>query len=183
MINDLSLILQACLQIVEGMGSGRACKDSLQLLCNHVDVDHNKLYNELKTYLTPMRNDPIVPLLTIKEHQINSLEELFAKAESECTTEATASLLHAILVARVEPAFHKINVHAALTPSDIKRLFDPVFSQAKKLQETYQQRVEVAMEKKMSVSSVSQQSTFSHSSSFSVSSDHDAVPFVTVRKY
>ncbi len=46
-------------------------------------------------------------------------------------------LLHAVLCAQIKPTFHKINIHAAMTPSDIQEHFKPVFEQAKELSDAY----------------------------------------------
>lgn len=119
---------------------GEVNVDSLLLLCNYTDGIHGKLYSQINTYLFRMRKYPVVPLLTFKEPHGVTLEELFTTAEEENSPEATAHLLQAILSAQVESTFHKINVHAALTPVEIKKLFEPVFSQAKHLQETYCQK-------------------------------------------
>ena len=40
--------------------------------------------------------------------------------------------------AQIKPTFHKINVHAAMTPEDIKTLLKPAFDQAKKTSDFYQ---------------------------------------------
>ena len=75
--------------------------------------------------------------------------------------QSTAHLLHGILNAQITPTFHKVNVHAAMTPGDIKKHFEPVFSQARVLQEAYQQR----------------------DGSRSVASSSTRVPFVTVSSH
>lgn len=136
--------VQACLQAVEAMCScsGEVNVDSLMLLCNHSDGTHGRLNSQVMTYLRPMRNDPVVPLLTFADADIQSLDELFAEAETEDTPEATARLLQAVLVAQVEPTFHKINVHAAMTPAEVKDLFEPVFSQALLLQEAHKKKLQ-----------------------------------------
>lgn len=132
---------QACLQAVEAMCSGEVSFDSLLQLCNHTDGVHGQLYPQLSRYLTPMRDNPMVPLLTFQAPPLRSLEELFAEMELEQSAEATARLLQAILTAQVAPTFHKINVHAAMTPSEIRKLFEPVFRQAQLLQQTYQHKM------------------------------------------
>ena len=100
---------------------------------------NDKLYCHLNTYLASMRNDPVVPLLTFNEC---SLDDLFLKIERNSTPEATVQLLHAILKAEVASTFYKINVHAALTPTEIKKEFDSVFDQAKLLEKMNQQKLE-----------------------------------------
>ena len=57
-----------------------------------------------------------------------------------CLSQTTASLLHGVLSAQLKPTFHKVNVHAAMTPTDILSCFEPVFKQARMLREAYQHR-------------------------------------------
>ena len=54
----------------------------------------------------------------------------------------TAKLLHGVLTAQIRPTFHKINVHAAMTPEDILTELTPVFEQARLLREAYDKRRE-----------------------------------------
>lgn len=56
------------------------------------------------------------------------------------TPQATAKLLYAVLTAQLKSTFHKINVHAAMTPADIQKHFKPVFDQAKALKEAFERR-------------------------------------------
>lgn len=114
--------------------------DSFVQLCNLTDSTSKQLCPQINTYLAPLKNDTLLPLLTCKEPCDCTLMELFAKAEGNNDSEATARLLNAVLMAEVVPMFHKINVHAALTPQEIKSLFDPVFSQAKLLHDIYYQK-------------------------------------------
>ena len=175
------------------MCSGDVTVEALQLLCNHADGTHGQLYSQLTNYLAPMRNDPVVPLLAFKEPQIRSLEELFADLDSDGGPDATARLLQAVLKAQVAPTFHKINVHAAMTPAEIKKLFEPVFEQAKLLRDTYQRKVErvkareekvreenLAKRRESSVSRRSVASSIASSTSSTTTSDPDVIPFVTV---
>ena len=53
------------------------------------------------------------------------------------THQSTASLLYGVLNAQIKPTFHKLNVHAAMTPADIWNHLNPVFTQAKKLQDAF----------------------------------------------
>lgn len=178
--------------------SGEVNVDSLMLLCNHSDGTHGRLNPQVMTYLRPMRNDPVVPLLTFADADIQSLDELFAEAETEDTPEATARLLQAVLVAQVEPTFHKINVHAAMTPAEVKDLFEPVFSQALLLQEAHKkklQRMQVeesvtkSMRRSGSASRRSVRATLAATAAVATSiapvapaaaSRHEEAPFVTV---
>lgn len=125
---------------MEALFDGEVDLDSLLLLCNHSDT-HGKFYSQLREYLRPMRSNPMVPLLVSKAMPTTHLEDLFDEAEREDTPEATAHLLDAILQAQVEPTFHKINVHAAMTPAEVKVQFEPVLSQAKDLEEAYKQTI------------------------------------------
>ena len=49
-----------------------------------------------------------------------------------------------MLSAQIKPTFYKLNVHAAMTPADIWNHFEPVFAQAKVLQEAFESRVKEA---------------------------------------
>ena len=170
------------------MCSGDVSMESLLLLCTHSDGTHGQLYTQLYEYLRPMRNDPVVPLLTlegVRPHPTHSLEELFEEAEQDKTPDTVARLLQAILVAHVQPTFHKINVHAAMTPAEIRKLFRPVFTQAQLLQATYRQKLErIRSEESMAAlkrreSITSRRSIISTASSCSTTEPQD-MPFVTV---
>ena len=56
--------------------------------------------------------------------------------------QATVMLLHAVLCAQIKPTFHKINVHAAMTPSDIQKHFKLVFDQARELSHAFKKSQE-----------------------------------------
>ncbi len=71
---------------------------------------------------------------------VNSIEELFQELKRDTTVEATVHLLYAIFSAKVKQTFHKLNVHAALTPTEVKDQLEPAISQAKDLQEKYYQK-------------------------------------------
>lgn len=100
-----------------------------------------KYHSILKKDLDNMGNNPMIPLLvqvTDKQESGNncpvtaavSMCKLFDKAKNEDSPEATASLLYAIFSTEVDSTFHKINVHAAMTPADVRKLFEPIFRQA-----------------------------------------------------
>ena len=57
------------------------------------------------------------------------------------THQSTARLLYGVLNAQIKPSFHKLNLHAAMTPADIWSHLEPVFSQAKMLQEAFKNKV------------------------------------------
>ena len=54
------------------------------------------------------------------------------------TKQSTASLLFGVLSAQIKPTFHKMNVHAAMTPDDIWNHLEPVFTQARKLKDAFE---------------------------------------------
>ena len=56
--------------------------------------------------------------------------------------QTTAKLLYALLAAQLKPTFHKINVHAAMTPADIWHRFEPAFEQAKMLKDVIENKQE-----------------------------------------
>ena len=113
------------------MSNGDVSFDSVLLICNHSDAA-GKFYSLLNKHVLSMRDNAVVPFLVHKT--ATPMETLFEEAEQEDTPEATAHLILAILQAQVEPTFHKINVHTAMTPTDVKRQFEPVLSQARTLQ-------------------------------------------------
>lgn len=119
------------------MKSGEVSLGSLLLLFNHSEM-RDRFYSQLNKYICPMRNDPVVLLLVCKAAPRKTLDDLFDAAAREDTPETTASLLHAILHAEVEPIFYKINVHAAMTPADVKKEFIPIIKQARQLQHSCQ---------------------------------------------
>ena len=148
------------------------------------------------------------PLLKIKSKSGKSLDELFHDAESGDSPQATAAFLHALLNSEVQDTFYKINVHAAMTPSEVEHQLEPAFSHAKVLKEKHdRQRVKlqentssenpssgifllseesVFVENSSSicssVTSLSSASTTSTEASASTSTcKHEEVPFVTVR--
>ena len=71
-------------------------------------------------------------------------------------TKAVASLLHAVMNAEIKLTFHKVNVHAAMTPSDILGHLQPVFDQARSLKESYKERAGKTSPNKVPVVTVSQ---------------------------
>ena len=50
-------------------------------------------------------------------------------------SQSTAALLYAILTTQVKPTFYKINVHAAMTPTDIENHLRPAFELAMDLKD------------------------------------------------
>ena len=55
--------------------------------------------------------------------------------------QSTARLFYRILFTQIKPTFHKLNVHAAMTPTDIWNQLEPVFTQAKKLCVAFKNKV------------------------------------------
>ena len=104
---------------------------SLLLLCNYNDSYLCKMINEC---LSTLRVKPILSLLACKMSPC-TFEKLFSDAEKG--PEHTAYLLQAILLAEVDSTFHKINVHAALTPTDLETLLHPVIEQSQLLQKAF----------------------------------------------
>ena len=101
--------------------------DAVLKLCGQF---HHQIHHQLRKGLQIMGENPIIPLLTHK-NQTMSIEDIFERAkEEDCSPEATAHLLYAILSAEVDSTFHKINIHAAMTPEDVKKYFELVFRQA-----------------------------------------------------
>ena len=91
------------------------------------------------------------------------------------------------------PTFHKINVHAAMTPAEIRKLFEPAFSQAQLLRDTYRQKMErIRSEESIAkrreslasrrslLSGASVATTITSSSSSSSTAEMEDMPFVTV---
>ena len=86
----------------------------------------------------------------------------------------------------MEPTFHKINVHAAMSPAEVRQQFEPVFKQARLLQETHQQKLQriksdESIAARRRESATSRRSIISSTSSASSSvSESEEAPFVTV---
>ena len=158
----------------------KATEDGLLLLCNYIDGSHGKLYSQVLRFLCPMRNDPVLPLLTFDDPNISSLDKLFEMANEESTPEMTAQLLHAILKAQVKSSFYKINIHAAMTPAEIKKLFAPVVMQADLLQDTYKQVLERVASTASVMSVHRRESTSDTSLDESLTMLPNRTPFVTV---
>ena len=84
------VFVQSCVQAVENITSGgkNIDKDGLLLLCNLSDGSRGKLFSQLRTMLLPMKNDPVVALLTLKDNKYGpSVEEMFDQAELNDTPE------------------------------------------------------------------------------------------------
>ena len=87
---DIQFCLQACVQAVENITSGSEDldRDGLLLLCQLADGSKGKLFTQLRKILLPMKNDPVIALLTLKENKFSStIEDLFLEAELNDTPE------------------------------------------------------------------------------------------------
>ena len=65
-------------------------EDSLLYLCQLPDGSHGQLYTQLKEYLLPMKDDPVVALLTLRESHFKrhvTIEQLFEKAQQDGNAE------------------------------------------------------------------------------------------------
>lgn len=122
----------------------------------------------------------MVPLLINKTAPTRSLEDLFHVAEKENTLEATAHLLNAILQAQVECTFHKINIHAAMSPADVKGHFKPIFNKAQGLHEAYQKKVQRMKEDVKLDAAPSRIRPSQSSFSLSMTDQPEKTPFITV---
>ena len=74
--------------------------------------------------------------------------------------QATAEVLYGVLTAQLKSTFHKINVHAAMTPADIQKYFKPVFEQANALKEAFERRAQ--SEQQAATSQVRKMLIFAH---------------------
>ena len=85
-------LTQACVQAVENITSGSANidKDGLLLLCQLPDGSRGKLFSQLRRILIPMKNDPVIALLMLKEDKYGDMiEDLFVEAELNDTAEVS----------------------------------------------------------------------------------------------
>ncbi|CAI8052619.1 E3 ubiquitin-protein ligase rnf213-alpha [Geodia barretti] len=92
-------------------------------------------YTTLQSELSSMKQDKSLLLLTAKTKGQKPLSEYFT-LYSDKSAQATACLLHAVLTSEVKSTFHKINVHAALTPQQVGRHLHPAIEQARFLMNT-----------------------------------------------
>lgn len=88
---------QVCIQAVEALSAGQDVpEEDLMLLGQLPDATHGygQFYSLLRSFLLPMKNDPVISLLTLKESQQQevSLENLFEKAEKEDNADVRCSL-------------------------------------------------------------------------------------------
>ncbi len=108
-----------------------------ELVLQHCKYIHDNCINVfvmLHNQLLKRREEKsIIPLLTFEESLTDSFDKLFEQVDRDRSPEATACLFHAVCVAEVKTIFHKINVHAALTPVDIKKLLEPIFEEARRI--------------------------------------------------
>ena len=73
------------------MSAGQSVsEDTLLFLCQLPDGTHGRLQSDVQKRLKPMRNDPVVAQLTLKDFKDKeevSLEQLFINADMENTPE------------------------------------------------------------------------------------------------
>lgn len=123
--------MQDCLLAVRSINMNEeVTEEALLHLCSYPEDSTDQLYIEILKYLKPLRNDPVIPLLSFEVPEIKSFDDLFKLSEKQNCPKTTALLLNAVLKAKVKSSFHKINVHAAMTPADVKRNFAPILEQA-----------------------------------------------------
>ena len=124
--------MQVCLQTLKAVYPDEVNLQSLLLLCNY---DSGQLCNMINMCLSSLRKKPILSLLVYPNSNCCTFEKLFSDVEKG--PEQTAYLVQAILLAEIDTTFYKINIHAALTPDDLKTLMNPVVRQAQLLQESF----------------------------------------------
>ena len=66
---------------------------------------------------------------------------LLSRKTFKHTHKSTARLFYRILFTQIKPTFHKLSVHAAMTPADIWNHLEPVFTQARKLVVAFKDKV------------------------------------------
>ena len=86
------LLPQTCVEAVEALSAGKhVSEEDLVLLGQLPDAiqGHRHLYTLIRSFLLPMKSDPVVTLLTLPEskQQEASLEQLFERAETEDSAE------------------------------------------------------------------------------------------------
>ena len=86
------LLPQTCLKAVEALSAGKhVSEEDLVLLGQLPDSiqGHRHLYTLIRSFLLPMKSDPVVTLLTLQEpeQQQTSLKQLFERAENEDSAE------------------------------------------------------------------------------------------------
>ena len=84
---------QACIEAVEALSAGQyVTMEKLVLLGELPGDTHGQFYSLLRSILLPMKNNPVVDLLTLQESQQEaSLEQLFERAEAEDSAEVCGS--------------------------------------------------------------------------------------------
>ena len=88
----LSFQPQMCVEAVEALSAGKhVSEEDLVLLGQLQDPTqgHSHLFTLIRTFLLPMKTNPVVTLLTLQEseQQKASLEQLFDRAETEHSAE------------------------------------------------------------------------------------------------
>ena len=119
------------------MESGNVSLNLLLELCEYCTGTQQDFYSQLWNILSQLRYDAVISLLTVDEPSLKSIEKLFEATENDKSPKSISQLLYALYLAKLSSTFHKINVHAAMTPSEIKKQLDPVFLQANFLWNTH----------------------------------------------
>ena len=88
----LSFCLQTCVEAVEALSAGKhVSEEDLVLLGQLPDPTqgHGHLFTLIRTFLLPMKSNPVVTLLRVQESQQQkaSLEQLFERAKTEDSAE------------------------------------------------------------------------------------------------
>eukprot|EP00731_Ephydatia_muelleri_P036542 Em0275g1a len=128
--------------IVQALSSGGVTThDDMLRLCN---LQHGRsgrplyllLYERVLCGIS--KHKPLVPLLELSQnYEGPCLEDCLTQADLVCSSEAIADVLHALFSAHIKSTFLKVNVHAALTPSDIRRHLQPAFALANELKSKF----------------------------------------------
>ena len=102
----LSFQPQMCVEAVEALSAGKhVSEEDLVLLGQLPDPtqDHRHLFTLIRTFLLPMKRNPVVTLLTLQEseQQKASLEQLFEREETEDSAEVCCSHQQPMVVLKI----------------------------------------------------------------------------------
>ncbi len=112
-------------------------KDHVVCLCNYIVEAPDNFHNNILTYLLSLRNAWFISMLTIQDSCSVPLHQLFDIASKEKNSQHTSTLLSALLYATITSTFHKINVHGAMTQTEITNELKPALVQARKMLDVY----------------------------------------------
>ena len=134
----ISSLSQLCVKTIERLVAGQhISEEDLVLLGQLPDATqgHEQLFILLRSFLLPMKSDPLVTLLTLQESQQQelSLEQLFVRAESEDSAEVCAGSIRwyqlYLVLLEVERAYVSASRHTACTILFPTHKHTPVHSQ------------------------------------------------------